>query len=226
MGLAEYISNTIDLKDIGLSKSYYYNSLVFCVIDAVYSVGANYTSTLNTVKRFCHFRGVEPFREYGTTPDSISNEYTVHGFLSDLGKFSDDELACDVFRNRQRTSTRNGILKAAAVREFAMVLQEFGINQFSDVYQIKDQKGFERQVKNITGQGTGKTLSYFYMLAGDDNKIKPDRHILNFLQQAVGYIVTPEEAVMIVEDAVSGLRKEYPELTPRKLDHAIWNYDR
>ena len=41
----DYIYNTIDIGDIRLSEGYYYNSIVFCIIDAVYSIGSRYAST-------------------------------------------------------------------------------------------------------------------------------------------------------------------------------------
>ena len=226
MSIADYISKTIDLDDIKLSKSYYYRSLAFCVIDSVYSVGANYKSTLNTVFRFCASRELEPFREFGSSPDTITNEYSIEEFLKDTQRFNDDELADEIFGNRQRTSTKNGILKAVAVKEFASALKGYGINGFKDINQINGSLAFERRVKSIKGQGSGKTLSYFYMLAGDEWKVKPDRHIMNYLSTAAGYPVTSDEATMLIQEAVSELSCSYPELTPRKLDHAIWNYDR
>ena len=226
MSIANYISKTIDLNNIKLSKSYYYRSLAFCVIDSVYSIGANYTSTLNTVLRFCASRELEPFREYGTSPDTISNEYCIEGFLNDIQQFTDDELANEIFRNRQRTSSKNGILKATAVREFALVLKEHEVNSFEDINKVTDNLIFDNKVKGIRGQGSGKTLSYFYMLAGDEWKIKPDRHIMNYLCTAAGYSITSDEATMLVQEAVNELSVSYPALTPRKLDHAIWNYER
>lgn len=226
MSIADYITETIDLDSIKLSKSYYYRSLAFCVIDSVYSVGANYTSTLNTVLRFCTSRELKPFREYGTSPDRIFNEYTIEAFLRDVNQFTDDELADEIFGNRQRTSSRNGILKAAAVREFALALKLNGINGFQDMSKMTDSLASESRVRSIKGQGSGKTLSYFYMLAGDEGKIKPDRHIMNYLRTATGYPVSSDEASMLIQEAVEELREVYPVLTPRLIDHAIWNYER
>lgn len=226
MRVSEYITKTIKLDNINLSKSYYYRSLAFCVIDAVYSVGANYTSTLNTVLRFCATRGLEPYREFGSSPDKISNEYTIDVFLKDIYQPTDDELANAIFGNRQRTSTKNGILKSAAVRDFATTLMDHGINGFNDLDKISNRLSFENRVRSIKGQGSGKTLSYFYMLAGDEWKVKPDRHIMNYLHAAAGYPVTSGEATILIQEAVSELSGSYPELTPRKLDHAIWNYQR
>ena len=54
-----------------------YRNLPLCVIDAVYSINANYTSTSNTVKRFCrHFRLQETSRVY---PPKISDQLHRRG---------------------------------------------------------------------------------------------------------------------------------------------------
>ena len=42
-----------DLASAALSPSYYYDSLPYCIIDAVFSIGVRYTSTQNVVKSYC-----------------------------------------------------------------------------------------------------------------------------------------------------------------------------
>ena len=50
-------------------------------------------------------------------------------------RFGVDFLTDKVYQNRQRTSTRNGILKSEAVLRFSRVLQQHGIQYMQDVYQ-------------------------------------------------------------------------------------------
>lgn len=55
-----------DLASAALSPSYYYDSLPYCIIDAVFSIGVRYTSTQNVVKSYCAYYGL---REYNTEQD-------------------------------------------------------------------------------------------------------------------------------------------------------------
>jgi hypothetical protein len=69
-------------------------------------------------------------------------------------------------------------------------------------------------------------VAYFFMLAGDDQLVKPDRMVLRFLAAALGRNVTLKEAQGLVAQACEILALEHPHLTPRALDHAIWHYQR
>jgi hypothetical protein len=42
--VAEYASRLLALSDARLGNEYYYNSISFCVIDAVFSIGVRYGS--------------------------------------------------------------------------------------------------------------------------------------------------------------------------------------
>ena len=48
--LCRACESTLNLSSASLSSSYYYDSLPYCVIDAVFSIGVKYTSTQNVVK--------------------------------------------------------------------------------------------------------------------------------------------------------------------------------
>jgi len=101
--LAESIDSVINLDSISLSSEYYYNSIVFCVIDAIYSIGANYSSTRNTVKRYADYYNLTQFRNYGSSPNSIDNEHTVSDFLVNIEGVSIEFIVEEIFENRQRT---------------------------------------------------------------------------------------------------------------------------
>jgi hypothetical protein len=74
-----------------------------------------------------------------------------------------------LFANRQRTSSRSGILKAEAVYLFAKALLAAGINKFSDLRDRGKLTDAEMRVKEIPGQGSGITFKYFLMLSGEDD---------------------------------------------------------
>ena len=131
-----------------------------------------------------------------------------------------------VYQNRQRTSTRMGILKTEAVLRFSKVLSRFGVEYLQDVQKVIGNLGFEAEIKKIPGQRSGISLRYFYMLVGEKNYIKPDRMITRFVEQVTGKSYSAEEITRLFIGACDLLVKDYPNLTPRMLDNLIWNYQR
>ena len=136
-------------------------------------------------------------------------------------------MAAKVYVNRQRTSAINGILKADAVAQFTRCLRSYGVEFFQDVPRVADNTQFEAKIRAIRGQASGISLHYFWMLAGSDEFIKPDRHVLRFLSAALSRTVAElDEASTIMKAACEVLKEEYPKLTPRLLDYEVWRYQR
>ncbi len=224
--LANATRASIDLSNAKLSDEFYYSSLPLCVVDAVFSIGVRYESVQATVKRFCSTAGLTPYRQNGAPYPSPDAQMSVSHFLAFCGNCTADELAARVFINKQRTSTRSGILKAQAVCEFAQALADTGIQHFQDVVPFSDSKGLKQRIQSIKGQGSGISYAYFLMLAGDDGKIKPDRMLIAFAENALGRKCDIRELQRLYESACGILKNEYPNLTPRMLDYQIWNYQR
>ncbi|MBV9081269.1 MAG: hypothetical protein JOZ62_01235 [Acidobacteriaceae bacterium] len=198
-----------------------YQSLPLCIIDAVYSIGVRYESTERTVDNFCKW-----------TNWNYEQEYTVNEFIALFADFDGDweRLATEVFRNRQRTSSRSGILKADAVYRFARGLQSCDVNTRADIPEEVTFDPPDRLVSAITaipGQSSGISLKYFLMLAGYDGAIKPDRMVVRFVADALGRNdVTPDVAETLVLSTHKVLRSEMPDLTAAILDYGIWSYQR
>ncbi|MDO9527966.1 MAG: hypothetical protein Q7J27_02270, partial [Syntrophales bacterium] len=93
-------------------------------------------------------------------------------------------------------------------------------------------------IKTIPGHRSGISLKYFFMLAGSEDLIKPDRWIKKFIEDAFtwardeGYAtiirnkVNDRESQWLLSGACDELKLKYPRLTPRLLDHEIWKYQR
>jgi hypothetical protein len=198
-----------------------YQSLPLCVIDAVYSIGARYESTERTVDDYCKW-----------SHWNYQQEYTVKEFIALLDAFDGDweRLATEVFRNRQRTSSKSGILKAEAVYRFARGLQSCDIKIRADIPKEVEFDPPDRLVSAITaipGQSSGISLKYFLMLAGYDGAIKPDRMVTRFVADALGRNdVTPDFAETLVLSAHKAIRSQTPGLTAAMLDYGIWFYQR
>lgn len=222
----EACRENLELENARLSKSYYYASLPLCVVDSVFSIGVRYSSVVNTVERFCQFFEIERYREYGSDYPKKVKQITISDLNNQLKNFDSEYLANEVFVNRQRTSTRNGILKAQAVKEFLDILENYSVNYFQDLHKVLNRKDFETDIKLIKGQSSGITLSYFYMLAGDDSLIKPDRMIHRFIEDVIGENVDNQYAGELLKKSSDALKIEFEQITPRLLDHVIWSYQR
>lgn len=224
--IADFCKSTLDLKRASLSESYYYANLPLCVIDAVYSIGAKYTSTKNTVEYYCTFAKVPRFRAFGSSYPVTHGQHAISDFLAEYGSKSFEDAAAVLFNNKQRTSSTNGILKAEATKHFADCLLKHGVDLFQDVPHAVADKSLEENIKKIRGQSSGVSWKYFLMLAGSETLIKPDRMILRFIKRVTGKKTEVQKAQGLLEKVLKQLTNEFPNLTLRKLDHEIWKYER
>ena len=211
----------LNLASATLSPSYYYDSLPYCIIDAVFSIGVKYTSTQNVVKSYCTYYGL---REYNTERDPCGDTHTVSKMIENIESIGIEKSADVIFKNHQRTSSRSGILKADAVLRFAKILQEYGIETLADINAKGVPFEVEQEILRIPGQQSGLSFRYFCMLSGDDSQAKPDRHVLRFLKEHTGKDYSIQQARDALEDAVELLKGKYPHLTVRLLDYSIWDY--
>ena len=222
--LVAYIRRTLtDFNAPPTDAAYEYASVPLCVIDAVFSIGARYESTERTVTEFCE--------RYHWQRDGRGGvkEHTVSEFLRLLEPYENrwEEMADRVFRNRQRTSARSGILKAEATFKFAKALQQFGIETFADVLKSGLRSDLRQAIKAIPGQSSGLSYAYFLILAGNQDGVKPDRMVTRFVADALGVRnVALEKAEELVRQASTILRAGFPRLVPSSLDNKIWKYQR
>lgn len=206
---------------LDLPDEFHYASLPLCVIDAVFSIGVTYTSTQATVARFADRQGWA----LGPVPDRETGEHPIRDLITILSGVSPQEAAETLFGNRQRTSSRSGILKAEAVGRFARVLLDHGIDDFPDATAERLAQA-EPHIKQIPGQRSGISFDYFRMLAGDEGFIKPDRMVLRYIAKAISVddkTITPDLARLVLPmvtetlNLANGFR-----WSNRTLDYAVW----
>lgn len=218
--LADYIE-AIGLVPAEDTEAYRYASLPLCVIDAVFSIGVTYDSTMATVGRVCDRLGWPRLATSragrGAGTQGLTDLLGAHAGLTA------EEAAAQIYGNRQRTSTKSGILKAEAVQLFAEVLLTAGINSFADITPDRMELA-EALVLGLPGQGSGIAFDYFRMLAGDDSFIKPDRMVLRFVATALDLPAEPNPRLssVLVRLAARELARRGHDWTPRTLDYAIW----
>ena len=222
--VADYCKRHLSLDKAVLGDEYYYQSLPLCIIDAVFSIGIKYQTVQKVVQRYCNFFKLSRIKKDKNIIPNIEEQQSVSEFI-DLEKKYD--FTNNVFCNKNRTSPHNGILKSEAVFLFANVLKEHDINYFQDMnklyanyYDISD------DIMQIQGQKSGISLKYFLMLAGNDNLIKPDRQISTFLQRVLNMTFDSNMAQILLSETCDILKKDYPSMNLRLLDHLIWNYQR
>jgi len=222
--VAAACSRRLDLA-APLGDEYRYAHVSLCVLDAVFSIGVRYQATAATVRRYARWASLELTRGGSALPARAAQQPlgAVVAHVADLGP---ERFARAVASNRQRTSTRSGILKAEAALRFARALGAAGVTHFQDVADAANDPDLDAALRAIPGQGSGISVAYFFMLAGDDRLVKPDRMIVRFLAAALGRSVSAKEAQDLVAGACAILALEQPHLTPRALDHAIWSYQR
>jgi hypothetical protein len=127
--------------------------------------------------------------------------------------------------NRQRTSSRSGILKAEAVLLEARHLRDEGIASSEDLVRADPQKldAVRRRWVSVPGQGSGLSLDYFLMLSGLPG-VKADRMIRRFVAAALRL---PNELAISADDAATLVRETARRLDvdERVLDYAIWRFE-
>lgn len=190
-------------------------SLVLAVIDSVFSISSKYESTINVVNRFAEYVNI----------DRGKDEYTISNFIKQFGVYTGEKLANDIFKNRQRTSTRSGILKAEAVKQIIQILKNNGIETKDDLLNCGDIDQVEKQIREVKGQGSGITFEYIMMHAGDENRFKPDRHIYTFFEKLLMYgLLSEVELEKTFYKELEIVKIKYPFFTARTLDSLIWEF--
>jgi len=224
--LARFCDDRLDLKTAGLNDEYFYQSLPLCVIDSVYSIGVRYESTRNTIARYCDYYGLRRIREDRMSFPERAMQESVGEFLDKLESVGIRFFVEQVLRNRQRTSTRSGILKGEAVLRFARCLRRYGVNGFQDVHKVIHDERFGIEIKSIPGQGSGISLAYFFMLTGSEDLVKPDRWLIDFIKEALKITCLQGYAQKLIFGSCEILKAKYPHVSPILLDNAIWNHQR
>jgi hypothetical protein len=223
--IADHCLKTLSFDE---NTSYeYYSCVPFCVVDAIFSIGVKYEGVKNVIQKVSTFFNVPWFLEGKSRNPSKEKQLSVSHFLEKLENRTPDDLANLLFKNKQRTSTTNGILKSEAVILFLKILKDFGVEFLQDVNEISDKEGFEIAIKNIKGQSSGISLKYFYMLSGNEDLIKPDRMILRFLKDAIGKEVNQIEAQKILYNTATEISNRLNrKISTSYLDNRIWAYQR
>lgn len=208
-----------------------WSSLSLCVIDAVFSVGARYSSTERAVLNVAS--------DCDVTVPIVGCDIEFHDDPLPVSRLlehypSGVQLAAAA-KNRQRTSSRGGILKAEATLRYAAVLAGHGIETIHDARALLGDpatlEAVERELRTVPGEGKfGVRLGYLWMLVGADDMVKPDRMVLRWLRLHTtsnlspdGVSYSPEQARVVLKAVSDHIRVDTHEaFSLWEIDHAIW----
>lgn len=204
----------------------YYSCVGLCAFDAVFSIQTRYESVVRPlVDRFCELVGISRYAPDPHSMPSSEEQVTVSVLCDRLRGYTPQTLA-EAIHNRQRTSSRGGILKTDAFLQYLDVFQRFEVNTYQDINRLANENpAFEQALRSIRGQNVA--VDYFFMLAGDEDGVKVDTHLRNFVRDAVGRDLTPEQIMDLFREAVVHYRQNgYPDMTARHLDHIVWTWQK
>lgn len=215
----------------------HFSNISLCAVNAIFSIGVRYEGVLNVLNNFSQFLEIDrDYAEVGEFP-AAENQLSTNEILRRLANMTIDQLTDDVFNNRTRTSTRNGILKAEASLNALTILNNYKLNYYHDIHNLylqdnnEQKNAFERDFLAIHGQKSGVSLKYFLMLTGNRNMVKPDRMLKRFISNAVNQNyndITDDDVNHLIYYAVNTINvvNRNNNMYPRRLDSIIWNYQR
>jgi hypothetical protein len=223
--LLHYFTSLPDFEAARRGDEFFYASVPLCVLDAVFSINARYESVQALVRRYCDHFYLPIQRAIDVLP-APEEQITVSQFVAQISAIGPETFANEVVRNRARTSTVNGILKADACLRFGEVLRQHRVEVLQDLVNRDADEELVTALESVRGQSSGVAVRYFFMLTGASYLIKPDRMILRFLTRLLGRTVDGEEAQAMLSATAIELRKKYPDITTQILDYAIWSRER
>lgn len=159
----------------------YPKSLALCVLDAVWSLNANYDRHVLPV--------LGGYRELRRAAGADPGADTASDLLAAIRAVGGPERFATEVGNRQRTATHSGApLKADAVVQAAEVLVRAGIETPSDLAAAVagEHAELKRSWRQVPGQRSSDVgWRYLLLLAGSD-QVKPDRMVRRFVAAALG----------------------------------------
>lgn len=197
------LRSDIDLANARLSAGYYYASLPLAVTDAVFSIGVRYETVVNSVHHLARRAGWEVYRPLGSPYLDPGRQHTISELLAEFKKAFDPT---EVFGNRgyANPAAARPIPKAILVQQVAGVLAANGIENFNDFAAYPKLEALEETLRSLPAMSSGVAVSYLGMLCGNDENIKPDRHIHAFIRMASGnsgLVISNAEAVSLMQEA-------------------------
>jgi hypothetical protein len=111
------------LKKQKLSSEYFYNSLTLCVIDSVFSIGIRYETVRKVIDKYCNASNLKKYRDKEDIYPPINEQDKISDLIKRYKELGDLHMRDQIFRNKNKTSSRSGVDKSEAVLMFCEVLK-------------------------------------------------------------------------------------------------------
>jgi hypothetical protein len=193
-----------------------YPHLGLAIVDAVFSLRANYDSTVVPIlRRYCSRAETISWEERF---DETVPEHGTPALLQVLGPMSSSDR-CELLNRQVAPGTSKR--KAEVVVEVALVLAELGIDGHQDLASsVRESKVAERAVLSIAGIGPA---AWRYLLnLSRIERSKPDTMVERWIGKVTTTKPSQEEAARALEAAVDALQLEGVDVTVRAIDHLVW----
>jgi hypothetical protein len=204
--------------DLWLMPDGYPDSLALCMIDAIYSRGAHYSSVVKVLARYRDYRSGQ-----GADPetDGIDELATT---IRSLG--GPRGWATKIDDHRPTTGNADVPLKTATIVSLSEVLPSHAVQTTADLRSAAaDQaalKALERAWRALPGQGSGATWRSALMLAQIPGATS-ERVVLKYVTRVVGYrhgALDPAHAAQLVARVA-----EAEAWNSSHLGRAIWRFE-
>jgi hypothetical protein len=197
------------------------SNLPYCVLSAIYSIGATQAAWSNVVDRYRRYYNLPPRNVLAVASDMP--EPSISEFIDQIESIGVERFAADVLDNlRPTSSSLSAPLRSEAALEYARVLKRHGIDRIRDVLAYPHPEALFTALCQVTGQSSGLSSKWFFMNAGFKGLVKLDRHVTGFLMRTLRRAVTPREAESLFAAVCRQLEPDYPGISPRALDLLIW----
>lgn len=207
------------LRDLGdpqrwFSPRGYPDSLALCVIDSIYSTGAQYATVEKIIARYRGYRATQ-----GSDPDTDGAVELLQN-IAELG--GPDSWATQIGNRRPTSTTANAPLKSVAVEQVAEALVALGVRTSADLRAVTEEDDRREQAKEawcaVPGQRSGVTWEYALKLTQIPGA-RAGRVVAAYVARQIGAVSAERAAEMVREVAAFAVWDAFA------LDHAIWRFD-
>ena len=210
------VSHAISMERTELPSEFYPSHLPVALINAVYRARLESGApTTSSAERYCRHFGIACARARSWKPVSADEQETLGDLIGRFDDLGVDRMAKDVLQT-SRGSTEATIRKAKNILRAAKVLRHIGIDVLQDIPARRPDE-IDEALQCLPGVGA-VTIRTLLMYTGDDDFVRGDVHVRNFVSSALLRRTIPSErAIELVRQCAYELI-----LAPRFLDFEIW----
>ncbi len=201
----------------------YYCSPAMAMFDTVMSINTRYQTVKNILPRF---EKAFNFTTALTIEMPDENEQIKSSvILESLKKYTPQQIA-DILQYQGKSNAGNlRRLKTDIFMDCLNILKSHKIETFQDVNCLSETNRCEldKDLRNV--KGINDKITYIFMLCGEKDFVMVDRHIRKFVKETLQLNLSDDKiAYVLKQTAREIILPNGQQMTPRLLDHCIWNY--